>query len=55
MIEALRISMAQHKGIGEVIAMEWRGSFGFGDLTKLVADNAAKVEAGLAELARITV
>jgi len=55
LVEARRVSIAQHKGIGEVIAMASRGSFGFGDLTKLAADDAGKVEAALAELARITV
>ena len=30
--------MAKHKGIGEVIATASRGSFGFGDLTKLAAN-----------------
>jgi hypothetical protein len=35
--------------------MASRGSFGFADLTKLAADDAGKVEAALAELARIAV
>lgn len=55
LVEARRVSMAQRKNMGEVIAMASHGSFGFADLTRLAADDAAKVEAALAELVRITV
>jgi hypothetical protein len=53
--EARRVSTARRKGIGDVIALASKGTFGFADLTKLTDADADKVEAALAELGRICV
>ena len=55
LLEARRVSTARRKGIGDVIALASKGTFGFADLTKLTDADADKVEAALAELRRMTV
>jgi hypothetical protein len=54
LLEARRVARAQRKGIGDVIAAVTHGSFGFAELTKLTDADVGKVEAALAELARMT-
>ena len=53
--EARRVSTVRRKGIGDVIALASKGTFGFADLTKLTDADADKVEAALAELGRMGV
>ncbi len=55
LLEARRVSTARRKGIGDVIALASKGTFGFADLTKLTDADADKVEAALAELGRMAV
>jgi len=55
LLEARQVSTARRKGIGDVIALASKGTFGFADLTKLTDADADKVEAALAELRRMTV
>jgi hypothetical protein len=51
--EARRVSAKLRKGIGAVIATASNGGFGFADLAKLTEDDCGKVQAALAELARM--
>jgi hypothetical protein len=55
LLEARRVSTARRKGIGDVIVLASKGTFGFADLTKLTDADADKVEAALAELGRMAV
>jgi predicted flap endonuclease-1-like 5' DNA nuclease len=55
LIEARRVSAKLSKGIGAVIATASNGAFRFGDLAKLTERDCGKVEAALAELARMNV
>jgi hypothetical protein len=55
LLEARRVSTGRRKGIGDVIALASKGTFGFADLTKLTDADAEKVESALAELARMAV
>jgi predicted flap endonuclease-1-like 5' DNA nuclease len=55
LIEARRVSAKLCKGIGAVIAAASKGAFRFGDLAKLTEGDCGKVEAALAELARMDV
>jgi predicted flap endonuclease-1-like 5' DNA nuclease len=52
-IEARRVSAKLCKGIGAVIARASNGAFRFADLAKLTEGDCGKVEAALAELARM--
>lgn len=52
-IEARRVSAKLCKGIGAVIATASKGAFRFADLAKLTEGDCGKVEAALAELARM--
>jgi predicted flap endonuclease-1-like 5' DNA nuclease len=54
-VEARRVSAKLRKGIGTVIAAASNGAFRFGDLAKLTEGDCGKVEAALAELARMDV
>ena len=55
LIEARRVSAKLCKGIGAVIATASKGAFRFADLAKLTEGDRGKVEAALAELARMDV
>jgi len=55
LIEARRVSAKLRKGVGAVIATASKDAFRFGDLAKLTDGDCGKVEAALAELARMDV